>query len=312
MSKTSGNLLASSLRSSQGQKLNSIIRTRDDMIKAQISGTKFKDLSEMRNHGLLKSYDNVQANLSRSRISITSNTNSENVLNIVSAHLGYFHDLILEVNNFVSSIDATKPKEIITANTSDYFERIAGILNQQNPSVGYIFGGAMKHLPPIENIDNFVQFSNIINNQATANYTDVVDQYGSIILNNAVSLDGDINASNICFCEFIASLHLIKDLNTDNYASKQKIFQRLESSMRALSITTAKISQYQRTIDTENVRLGTDIASSTSIYDNTFRHNPVEGFVEQQQNTADMQAMTSNLKTTMQNKFEALRKLYEV
>ena len=129
--RTDNNLISSALRKSSSSSLNSIMQQREDGVKAQTKGSKFKDLAEMHSSGMLKHYDHVQSKLYSTQMASISNGSAENFMNSQFGALTYLHELISEVQGFVATISPITPGCTIKMQADHFFDRIIVLLNQE-------------------------------------------------------------------------------------------------------------------------------------------------------------------------------------
>ncbi|MDX1916369.1 MAG: hypothetical protein SFT68_00075 [Rickettsiaceae bacterium] len=304
-------LLRNALSNPYANSLSKIMDIRNDSISAQTTGTKFKNFSQMRSEGLLQNYDSVQTSMANLRSTTLSNQSATSFMNAQLGALNYLQDLVMDVQNFVVSASAIISPNIIQSQVSDFFDRLIIIANQYSSVMGYIFGGSMKNIPPIQDTGSFKSNTNIINDIATSNYTDIVSYQGKMLLGEGLGVNTDIDITDDSFTESIAALHLLQNMtNTDTY-SKSQVLSRLTRASQNINIAMAKISQNLRIVDSQNQLLRVESENANTVYDSVFRTNIVENFVQQSQTTSSLESMATSLKITMDSNFAVAKKLYE-
>jgi len=226
----------------------SIDQSRKDRLaleKKEARNFNYSGVGEMRQKGVYEEY----ISLIRTSHQIDSLSVSNTML---EKRIEYKTDVISEVVKLASEMKA----KVIEFNSLTEHIDIQSIAKQSLELLafklntydgrGYIFGGQNSDSPPIEDIQTFVNQSNLLGDNPTRNYTKVISSDSKKIIGLNKELDENLDASDSGFQKLIAALHLMKDMKAGSEADQSKTVKMFEDALKQFHNVELDINYKQK------------------------------------------------------------------
>ncbi|MDX1923882.1 MAG: hypothetical protein SFT91_01420 [Rickettsiaceae bacterium] len=311
MSSLTNTLLDNALKGSNSSVSSKLFQNQNSTLSKQQSGVKFKDFEEMKDVGLFKAYDGLQTTLYNASQAKLNNTKASLLLNNQQESVRLFSEIATRMQVLVINSDRNTSPDYLDATIKNYLEEVASILNSYSPATGFSFGGSVKNLPPIKNIETFIETSNIINDHITTNYTDVVPQRGNFALSGNKIMSIDIDATHENFANLISCLHKMKDMDRANSGSKLPLLKDIQKSIQSFSLMQAEIALRQVELENDNTRIKSMENTAMEYFEESFQFGVLDGYLEMTEVNNSLEIFARNLKNFLDSKSMITKRFYD-
>lgn len=173
-----------------------------------------------------------------------------------------------ELRGEVQQCGPTVSSFIPVEEATQHLRLVGGILNFQHKAGQYLFGGMSIKKAPIEDIETFVETSNIgTNNTPNANYTSTAPSAQKTTTAIGIKTSIEISPKDPAFVNLIAGLHSMKNLDDDPSARDLAIgffdiaFEKFQRIGMSIGVKTSGVAASRRTLNTTSISAQRTIAT---------------------------------------------------
>lgn len=231
---------------------DTINTVRDDMAKHTVKQARsmhYADVASMRKAGVFSDYVGITQKLDMVDALEVSNTGVARRLAAQASAVKSLRGIAVSFKAELMQYNIATARVGVKDAALSALRQVAMLLNQQGAD-GYEFGGASNNVPPIADVDNFVNQKNIVASKATRNYTNLVssDVVSQIDLNRTI--EARIDAANPAFQKIIAGFHMAASL--ENPDGVPDVAAMLDEGIKALERLTIDIAFKDKILDDAN------------------------------------------------------------
>jgi hypothetical protein len=232
-------LQAAFIRNPFSDVVHSVERERISHSAKQSSGMKFQNLGELRKAGVMSDYVSLVKKMDEIDAIEVSNSKVESRINLQTGLIQGIQETLQTLRSQVMEYSVATASIDIKMLAKSNLRQVALTLNT-TAADGFEFGGATADIPPIEDIEAFVETSNLLQGKPTRNYTKLVSSDSRVRVDLQREIDVEFDASHPAFQKFIAALHMMKDLTPES--SKDATVKMFDEANKAFDALIVDIS----------------------------------------------------------------------
>lgn len=230
----------------------------DDTLKVQQSGAKYQGASSMIAAGLFDKFADMCHETHALKFQKDQNIETARIINEQTAVVKQLEEVVREIKETALQIDPSTTAVDPKLFAENSLRKVASLLNSSANGV-YLFGGET-NVPPIPDVEKFIEETNIVNGKSTGNFTNVVKSNAKTTISEGLSIDLALDVKSPVICDLIAGLHEVKNVTPDA-SSKANAFVFLDRAEEGLRGLTVKIGSNDQALTSASKKIESRMAT---------------------------------------------------